>query len=229
MISRDQILKSSKQISNYGMALGDFMPWHRSSDPFIWLIAEILLRRTSRVAAERAFDFLMEKCQNWKSIRDIPESDLIQILNSLGFVKQRTKQIKDLSRYMSEKHRDTVPCNKEKLLKLPGVGPYAADAVLLHACGQKFLPVDGNIQRVFRRIAGLPIPRGNKELRGTRRLNFNRDLWLQSTVEYLVQTLRHRTLINLHNGVLSVGWSFCRSKPMCPRCPINKNCMYAKD
>ena len=45
-----------------------------------------------------------------------------------------------------------MPCTKEELLKLPGIGPYTAGAIASIANGQRVSAVDGNVIRVFSRL-----------------------------------------------------------------------------
>ena len=50
---------ASGYLRAYGEAVGYFMPWHHTTDPYLWLVAEILLKRTTRTAASRVFTNLV--------------------------------------------------------------------------------------------------------------------------------------------------------------------------
>jgi adenine-specific DNA glycosylase len=74
-----------------------------------------------------------------------------------------------------------LPSDRQVLRALPDIGDYVADEILLYHFGAAVLPIDANTQRVLRRLVGLPTPRG------TKRLDFGRDDWLQWATFELVR------------------------------------------
>ena len=60
-----QFKNLTRGLKIHGQAIGPYMPWHLSLDPYKWLVAEQLLRRTTRVAAEKAYEAIIEKYPSW--------------------------------------------------------------------------------------------------------------------------------------------------------------------
>ena len=45
-----------------------------------------------------------------------------------------------------------LPSNFENLKSLPGVGDYTSTAIMAIAFNQKFIPLDGNVERILKRV-----------------------------------------------------------------------------
>jgi A/G-specific adenine glycosylase len=81
--------------------------------------------------------------------------DLQKILAPLGLSSQRTEQLKSTAKVVVESYNGKIPCNKEELLMLPGVGDYTAGAVLSFAFNKPEPIVDTNVARVIVRVCGV--------------------------------------------------------------------------
>jgi len=206
-----------------GRAVGPLMPWHHSADPYHWLIAESLLRRTTRTAAHKAFLSLIADYPDWPSLLSASETDIRQRIAWVGLGAQRSKQFKALAHSIQVLHAGTVPRLREELLTLPGVGLYIADAVRLYAFEQTAFPIDPNVQRVYRRVMRLPTPRG------TRHTDPYRDPHTLSFAAYLVNNFSTQELQDAHRGLLHIAWTTCRPIPACEYCPLGLTCAYAND
>jgi A/G-specific adenine glycosylase len=210
-------------LAEHGRRLGPFMPWHRSEEPYHWFVAECLLRLTTRKAASQAFTRLTEAYPNWESLASAGEAEIAGRIASAGLAKQRSRQLRALARTVDEEMGGAIPFEREALLRLPGVGPYVADAILLYFRGEGAFPLDGNIQRVFRRVSGLPMPEGK-----SRRTDPYRDSWLRGAADFALERHPQEGLVDLHRGVLDVGWTTCRYRPNPPSCPVREVCAYAR-
>ena len=58
-----------------------------------------------------------------------------------------------------KKHNNQIPDNYEELIKLPGIGPYTAGAILTIAFNKKASVIDSNIERIILRIQGIKKPK----------------------------------------------------------------------
>lgn len=124
-------------------------PWRQTSDPYEILIAEILLQKT---VAEKVEPVYVEVLSAYPSLEELAEADrneLADIIYSLGLQNQRSKALVLIGQTL----RDSgVPDDAERLLKLPYVGRYAANATLCFAFGEPWPIVDANVVRVYNRI-----------------------------------------------------------------------------
>ncbi len=126
--------------------------WRTYSDPYIILITEILLKKTTAVVVNRFLPGFLECYPNIRALHEGSTHGLQETLVPLGLSKQRAMQLKSLAKVLIESYSDEVPCNKEELLKLPGVGDYTANAVLSFAYDIPEAIVDTNVARLIIRI-----------------------------------------------------------------------------
>lgn len=187
--------KSIEGLTAYGKEKGPFLPWHFSKEGYHWIVAESLLRRTTRTAAEKAYSELIARYSSWKNLSEAPNSDIKSIVAWLGLGQQRSDQLKKLSGAIVGQYGGETPKGRDKLLGLPGVGDYIADAVMLYVHRRKFFPIDPNIQRVIRRNLSHPTPIG------TRHSTPYSDQLIQEFAGYALKRLKIEDIICLHRGV----------------------------
>lgn len=103
----------------------------------------------------------------------------------------------------------------ERLLALPGVGPYTAGAVTAFGCGRRALVLDTNVRRVLARVAGgTDQPAG--AVTATERAR-TEALWPTDDAAAAAWTLH----------VMEFGALVCTARaPACATCPIDTACRW---
>ncbi len=214
------VREAASVLAGYGSSLGPLAPWHESRDPYSWTVAELLLRRTNRVAASRAFADLTTAYPDWASLAGAEREVVAERVGWAGLRNQRSKQLVRLADAVVEEHGGELPGELEALRALPGVGPYIADAIRLHVLDQPALPVDGGVQRVLRRVMGLPIPSA------TRGSTPYRDGPVTAARAVIVSGRSAAELRAIHLGLLSISWGVCiKTTPRCGECPLRPHCV----
>lgn len=147
----------------------------------------------------------------WPQPADLAASSLGELLalwSGLGYPR-RARNLHLASHVLVEEHGGAVPDRLDALLRLPGVGPYTARAVLAFAFEQGVGLVDTNIARVLARVGGAPLrPRGAQDLADALVPAGRSWLWNQSLME--------------------LGATFCRPSPRCVGCPLRRSCHWAR-
>jgi A/G-specific adenine glycosylase len=190
--------------------------WRETRDPFKILVAEILLRKTDAPKVESIYENFVEKFRDPETIANTSLPQLEACLKPLGLYRRRAKELKSLAESLVQKYGGRVPCLKEELLNLPGVGDYTANAVLCFACGANVPLLDTNLIRVLRRVFG------HASLRA--RARTDKQLW--AIAGSIVPQGKAREF-NL--AVLDFAALVCRAKnPRCPTCPLNDMCLAFK-
>jgi len=124
-------------------------PWRETTDPYKILIAEVLLQKT---AAEKVEPIYVKFLSTYPSLEELSRAnrdELADIIYSLGFQNQRSKALVSIGQAL---RGSGVPDDAERLLELPYVGRYAANATLCFAFGESRPIVDANVVRVYNRI-----------------------------------------------------------------------------
>jgi len=123
--------------------------WRETTDPYEVLVAEILLQKTSAERVEPIYDKFLDTYPTPDALADADQDRLAEIIYSLGFQNQRSKALIAIGEMI---RKSGVPDTADKLLELPYVGRYAANATLCFAFGQPQPIVDANVVRVYNRV-----------------------------------------------------------------------------
>lgn len=193
-------------------------PWRRKSDPYAILIAEKLLQQTAaRAVVVQAYQQLLKEYPSPRRLAKARILDLEEIIRPLGFL-YRARELQALGQELVAQHRGKVPRTLQELLALPGVGDYAARAVLSFAYGEDVPIVDTNVARFLYRIYGIE---------GRMPSNPARKKSLLELAATLVPFGRSKEW-NL--AVLDLCAAICTpSKPKCSLCPLQEYCLYANE
>jgi len=64
----------------------------------------------------------------------------------------KSKKFKKNCKIVVSKYKTKLPITLDELKKLPGIGEYTASAILAIAFNKPYIPMDGNIERVIKRL-----------------------------------------------------------------------------
>lgn len=188
-------------------------PWRREKDPYKVLIAELMLQRTRADQVLAVYPSFLRRFPTVRALAEASPEEVRNFFNRLGLV-WRSENVKRLGEVLEKNFGGRVPDTREKLLSLPGVGEYVADAVLASLYGKNVAAVDANVCRVVQRIFKLKI-------RGEARRNPK----LKQIVQKMVPKGRAK---EFNWAMIDLGALVCTPKnPKCPFCPLNKMCKYA--
>lgn len=158
----------------------------------------------------------LEKYPSPQALANTATRELQTLLRPLGMEHKRANLLKKLGAELAEKHNGKIPSQPEKLLELPGVGRYAANAVLCFAYGQDVAIVDTNVVRVAVRFFGFKSSRA--------RPKDDPSLW--SFVESIIPPGRGKEF-NL--AILDFGSMVCTARsPRCRECVVRDLCQHCR-
>lgn len=189
------------------------LPWRMvpgvTPDPYKVWMSEIMLQQTTVVTVKSYYlDFLSK----WPTIQDMAAAELDEILHAwqgLGYYA-RARNLHKCAQMVTLEHNGRFPDDEERLLKLPGVGPYTAAAITCIAYGHKATPVDGNVERVVSRIFKVEaeLPSAKKEITA------------------LAETLTpDKRAGDFAQAMMDLGATICTPKKVaCGLCPWLKDC-----
>jgi A/G-specific adenine glycosylase len=188
---------------------GRVFPWRETRDPYEVLVGEVLLQRTRGEPAIEVYRRFLDRWPDERALARARTSSIASVIRPLGLVK-RARMLKALGAALVELGR--VPQEPEELLRLPGVGPYAAHSVPVFAAGRDLPVVDWVIARVLCRYFGLP---------SGKRPNTDGQLW-----ELAAQLAAKGKARELWLGTLDFAAAVCKPHPLCERCPLQSDCSY---
>jgi len=183
-------------------------PWRVDRTPYKVLIAELLLKRTTRQAVSREFPKFIQRFPDFNAIFNAPMGEVEEAFRHLGLYKQRAKQLKQLAEVIIKKYSGKIPDKWENLVALPGIGIYLAGAVLSFGYGKKAPVLDSNVIRLLSRLTGI---------KAKRHEDYLKLLWK------LIPNGEHDYF---NYGLIDLGALVCHYKqPRCGSCPLKDFCV----
>ncbi len=179
------------------------------STPFELLIAVVLSAHTTDRSVNAATRQLFPVANTPHALLALGVEGLKPYLKSVGLYNTKTRNVIALCRQLIERHEGRVPCSREALEALPGVGRKTASVILNMVCGESTIAVDTHIFRVANRTGLAPgkTPRAVEEA--------------------LLATTPEAYRKNAHHWLLLHGRYVCTARrPACPRCIIAHLCEY---
>lgn len=127
------------------------LPWREQPQPYRVWVSEIMLQQTRVEAVKPFFERFTQALPDVRSLAECPEDKLLKLWEGLGYYN-RVRNMQKAAQNMVEFYDGEMPADYEKLLGLPGIGPYTAGAVASIAFEIPVPAVDGNVLRVITRI-----------------------------------------------------------------------------
>ena len=120
------------------------LPWRKTRDPYAILVSEVMLQQTQAARVVPRWLAWLGRWPSAEALAAASTADVIRAWQGLGY-NRRAVNLHRAARVVAERG---WPAD---LRKLPGVGPYTADAVACFGFGRPVLPIDVNVRRVQER------------------------------------------------------------------------------
>ena len=120
----------------------------RFSDPFFIIINCLLSLRARDVVTLPVSLALFARARTPVQLLEIPVADLEQLFRPLGFYRNKTRVVRNVSREIIERFDGHVPQTERELLSIKGVGRKTANLVLSVAFNKPALCVDTHVHRL---------------------------------------------------------------------------------
>ena len=186
---------------------------------FELLICVVLSAQTTDASVNRVSPDLFAKYPDAQALAGASQSDVEEIIRTIGMYKTKSRNIISLAQALCEKHNGQVPENYDALVALPGVGRKTANVVLAVGFGHQKIAVDTHVFRVSHRI-GL----ATEETSGTSAKNAG-EKNVVATEKELMKILPEDRWTEAHHSLIWHGRNCCTARnPKCGSCPINKQC-----
>ncbi len=140
------------------------LPWRMDKDPYhIWL-SEIMLQQTRVEAVKAYYIRFLTALPTIEALANADEALLLKLWEGLGYYS-RVRNLQKAARIIMGEHAGHFPNAYEQVIALPGIGEYTAGAVCSIAFDLPTPAVDGNVLRVFARLAADESPVDSPEMK----------------------------------------------------------------
>jgi len=203
----------TKKILNWYDNNKRILPWRKKCSQkkreYFTLVSEFMLQQTQVSTVIPYFNNFIKKIPNLNSLAKINEKKLLKYWEGLGYYS-RVKNLKKTAKIVVSKYKTKLPNTLDELKKLPGIGEYTARAILAIAFNKPYIPLDGNIERVIKRLLNL---KSETEIRKENLIKKKKILGTSDRSGDYAQ------------AIMELGALICKpKKPFCEKCPLTKNC-----
>src|SRR5262245_5284424 len=112
-----------EQILTWWRDHGRVFPWRETQNPYHILIAEMMLRRTQARHVVPVYRQFLEQFPSVADLAAAGEIELSSVLYPLGLAWRAANFHRMADQVMSDENGH-IPCDRERLLRLTGVGDY---------------------------------------------------------------------------------------------------------
>ena len=179
-------------------------------NPFTLLVAVVLSAQATDAGVNKATPALFALADTPEKMAALGESRVRDLIKTIGLFPTKAKNVVALSQKLVAEYGGQVPCSREALEALPGVGRKTANVVLNIAFGEPTIAVDTHIFRV-----------GNRTGMATGKTPFEVETKLEQVVPAQYKRHAHHWLI-LHGRYTCVA-----RKPLCKKCIISDLCQWS--
>ncbi|MGB8894593.1 MAG: endonuclease III [Pseudolabrys sp.] len=179
-------------------------------NPFTLLVAVVLSAQATDAGVNKATPALFALADTPEKIAALGETRVRDLIKTIGLFRTKAKNVVALSQKLVAEYGGQVPCSREALEALPGVGRKTANVVLNIAFGEPTIAVDTHIFRV-----------GNRTGMATGKTPFEVETKLEQVVPAQYKRHAHHWLI-LHGRYTCVA-----RKPLCKKCIISDLCQWS--
>ncbi len=185
-------------------------PWMThglSATPFRHLVSGCLSTVTVTKRVVAACMPLYARVSTFPELLALDDEELRNIIRPVAHYNRKTVNLKILCRQIIEEYGGEIPSDRERLLKLQGVGRKVADLMMNHVFAEDSIAVDTHVLRVLQRL----------------------ELVTDTTAEKAAHTINAITPAkykrHAHERLIQLGMQVCLAKsPDCPSCVVLKFC-----
>lgn len=128
------------------------LPWRDQKNAYYTWVSEIMLQQTRVEAVKPYFLRFIGELPDVKALAECPEEKLMKLWEGLGYYN-RVRNMQSAAQVVVAEYGGVLPVSYDELLALKGIGSYTAGAIASIAYDIPVPAVDGNVLRVFSRIA----------------------------------------------------------------------------
>ena len=128
------------------------LPWRDDPSAYHVWISEIMLQQTRVEAVKGYYARFLERFPDIRALAEADEDTCLKLWEGLGYYS-RARNLQKAARLLVADYGGEMPRHSGELRKLPGIGPYTAAAIASIAFGERIPAIDGNLLRVFSRLA----------------------------------------------------------------------------
>jgi len=189
------------------------LPWRKKTSiknrEYFTLVSEFMLQQTQVKTVIPYFENFIKNFPNLKSLARANEQKILKNWEGLGYYS-RARNLKKTATKLLKEFNGNLPKDVEKLKTLPGIGEYTSRSILAIAHNKPYIPMDGNVERILKRVFLLKTENQISKENLTKKKSF------------FNTSKRSR---DYAQAIMEIGALVCKpTLPLCNLCPLTQNC-----
>ena len=189
------------------------LPWRKkvskSKREYFTLISEFMLQQTQVKTVVPYFENFVKNFPNLQSLAKSSDQKILKNWEGLGYYS-RARNLKKTAILLLKEFNGKLPKEIEKLKSLPGIGEYTSRSILAIAHNKPYIPMDGNVERILKRVFLL---KTNNEI-SKENLSKKKSFFGFS-----------KRSSDYAQAIMEIGALICKPLlPSCIHCPLTENC-----
>ena len=207
----------SKKILNWYDNNKRKLPWRnhlsKKQMQYFTLVSEFMLQQTQVKTVVPYFNNFVKKIPNLDKLSKVNNLKLMKCWEGLGYYS-RASNLKKTARKIIYEFNGNIPNTIDELKTLPGIGEYTSSAIMAIAFNKPIIPLDGNVERVIKRVFFL---KKNKEIAKENIIKKKKFFGTSKRPSEYAQ------------AIMEIGALICKPiNPLCFKCPISNQCKSLK-
>ncbi|MES2930701.1 MAG: A/G-specific adenine glycosylase [Patescibacteria group bacterium] len=124
------------------------LPWRTTRDPYKILVSELMLQQTGSARVMPKYAEFLKKFPSVSLLAAASVKDVLSVWQGLGY-NRRALNLHKAARIIVDHYKGKFPKERYELLRLPGLGPYTASALVAFAYNEPVSMIETNIRTVF--------------------------------------------------------------------------------
>tara|TARA_Y100001970_G_scaffold286310_1_gene408157 strand:- start:6105 stop:7091 length:987 start_codon:yes stop_codon:yes gene_type:complete len=189
------------------------LPWRKKTSlknrEYFTLVSEFMLQQTQVKTVIPYFENFIKNFPNLNSLANAPEQKILKNWEGLGYYS-RARNLKKTAIKILKEFNGSLPKDIDQLKSLPGIGEYTSRSILAIAHNKAYIPMDGNVERIIKRIFLLKSENEITKDNLTKKKSFFN--FSKRSSDYA-------------QAIMEIGALICKpSLPLCDVCPLNLDC-----
>ena len=189
------------------------LPWRKKTSAknreYFTLVSEFMLQQTQVKTVIPYFENFIKNFPDLKSLAKANNQRVLKNWEGLGYYS-RARNLKKTAIKILKEFNGNLPKDLEKLKSLPGIGEYTSRSILAIAHNEPYIPMDGNVERIIKRIF---------------LLKTENEITKDSLIKKKYFFSYSNRSSDYAQAIMEIGALVCKpTLPSCNICPLKLNC-----
>lgn len=188
------------------------LPWKNPVCAYRIWVSEIMLQQTQVTTVIDYFNRFMARFPSIEALATAEEDEVFSLWAGLGYYA-RARNLHKTAKMIHEQYQGTFPEDIDSLMRLPGIGPSTAAAIMAQAFDKQATILDGNVKRFLSRFFCVAGPIDDRNT-------------LDSLWQHAQRLTPQKHVADYTQAIMDIGATVCtKSNPSCSDCPVQNKCL----